>query len=313
MDTVKRKVQVVSQELSQDCSSDDEVSNREVVLDKTTSDTPKVTLNSTTIKNDHAVIWEKQQKYKPRKAMALVTTERTPLQIQRGALHRQKMSLDEGMNYHPSVKESPLRKIDSRDTPSSSFDKGSTHGSIHTIPDDIHHSPHCKKRHAANGQSAMTHDCQCKTKDKMNYVVIEDQSHKYEDCCSDNSILSCCSPTGTCPTIVCFRRKIKPPIRKRILDPEVKVEKEPLKKRLLRPLFTSVYILLALVAVVVTYSMVQDLINSMQNPVRSIHYHKVKNYTAPGKLVSLLNFKVCLSFQQMRHICVFINHKLNQK
>ena len=65
----------------------------------------------------------------------------------------------------------------------------------------------------------------------------------------------------------------------------VEVEEEPFRKRCSRACFTFIYILLATVAVVVTYSMIQDLINSMNNPVRSIHYRKVTDYDAPGEFI----------------------------
>ena len=65
-------------------------------------------------------------------------------------------------------------------------------------------------------------------------------------------------------------------------DLDIPYEDEPFRKRCSRACFTFVYILLATVAVVVTYSMIQDLINSMNNPVRSVHYKKVTDYEAPG-------------------------------
>ncbi len=46
----------------------------------------------------------------------------------------------------------------------------------------------------------------------------------------------------------------------------------------------ALYLLLALVAVVVTYSMITDLIHAMNHPVRSIRYKKVKEHEAPGKV-----------------------------
>ena len=56
------------------------------------------------------------------------------------------------------------------------------------------------------------------------------------------------------------------------------------------------YILLALVAVVVTYELVDTLIISLRHPVRSISYRKEKEYEAPGLilLVMLQNFLLSL-------------------
>lgn len=45
------------------------------------------------------------------------------------------------------------------------------------------------------------------------------------------------------------------------------------------------YILLALVAVVVTYELVDTLIISLRHPVRSISYRKEKEYEAPGLIL----------------------------
>lgn len=65
--------------------------------------------------------------------------------------------------------------------------------------------------------------------------------------------------------------------------------KDPPRKRCLRAFFNFLYILLAIIAIVVTYSMIQDLVTAMQNPVRSIHYKRVENYEAPGKDVCAIN------------------------
>ena len=57
---------------------------------------------------------------------------------------------------------------------------------------------------------------------------------------------------------------------------------EPLRKRILRPCLTLIYFLLVAIAVVVTYSMVTELVYSLNNPVRSIHYVRNDFYDAPG-------------------------------
>ena len=66
-------------------------------------------------------------------------------------------------------------------------------------------------------------------------------------------------------------------------DDDIYIQDDPFRKRCLRAFLNFIYVLLAIIAVVVTYSMIQDLITAMNNPVRSIHYLKVKNYDAPGK------------------------------
>ena len=57
----------------------------------------------------------------------------------------------------------------------------------------------------------------------------------------------------------------------------------PLKRQLMRGCFTFLCTMLAMIAVVVSYSMIVNLVESMNNPVRSIHYKQVKEYDAPGK------------------------------
>ncbi|XP_064632728.1 proton-activated chloride channel-like isoform X2 [Lineus longissimus] len=54
------------------------------------------------------------------------------------------------------------------------------------------------------------------------------------------------------------------------------------RQQCIRTFFTFIYILLAVVAVVFTYALIYDLVNSMNNPVRSIHYSAVERYDAPG-------------------------------
>ncbi|XP_074645017.1 proton-activated chloride channel-like [Tubulanus polymorphus] len=49
--------------------------------------------------------------------------------------------------------------------------------------------------------------------------------------------------------------------------------------------FTFIYIILAIIAVVFTYSLIYDLVKAMNHPVRSIHYRQVKEYEAPGIVV----------------------------
>ena len=57
------------------------------------------------------------------------------------------------------------------------------------------------------------------------------------------------------------------------------------RKMCIGTLFAFIHLLLALLAVFATYSMVKDLITSMKNPVRSVHYRKVTDYEAPGEYV----------------------------
>ena len=64
-------------------------------------------------------------------------------------------------------------------------------------------------------------------------------------------------------------------------DAEV-LREEPLSKRLFRACFTLVYVGLVAVAVIVTYSMVRELVHSLKHPVRSINFKKNDFYEAPG-------------------------------
>ena len=97
-----------------------------------------------------------------------------------------------------------------------------------------------------------------------------------------------CAKSKCCCCTNWFRkRNVKSP-EEFDLEKELYPEDDPFRKRCLRAFLTVAYILLALVAAVVTYSMVQDLITSMRNPVRSIHYKKVEHYDAPGKVIIVL-------------------------
>ena len=71
------------------------------------------------------------------------------------------------------------------------------------------------------------------------------------------------------------------------VDLETLYEKEPLRKRAQRACFTFIYIILATVAVLATYSMVNDLVVSVRNPVRSVHYKVTDEYRAPGQYIHL--------------------------
>ena len=101
----------------------------------------------------------------------------------------------------------------------------------------------------------------------------ESKSHKS---CSDG----CCC----CPKLL-RKRQVKNN-EGYDLEKELYPEDDPFRKRCLRVSFNFVYVLLVLVAAVVTYSMIQDLITSMRNPVRSILHKKVEHYDAPGKVLS---------------------------
>ena len=73
------------------------------------------------------------------------------------------------------------------------------------------------------------------------------------------------------------------------------LREEPLRKRLLRACLTLVYVMLVAVAVVVTYSMVRELVHSLRHPVRSINFKRNDYYEAPGQYVSYtLTFKSSL-------------------
>lgn len=84
------------------------------------------------------------------------------------------------------------------------------------------------------------------------------------------------------PECACLKRRRKTPSE---ADPDdIYFEQDPFRKRCTRVCLNLVYILLALFAAVFTYSLIADLVKSMNNPVRSIHYHRVEDeYEAPGE------------------------------
>lgn len=55
------------------------------------------------------------------------------------------------------------------------------------------------------------------------------------------------------------------------------------KQRCYQMAIAGCYLLIAVIAIVVTYSMVTNLVHSLQYPVRSIKFNKVKEQTAPGE------------------------------
>ena len=68
-------------------------------------------------------------------------------------------------------------------------------------------------------------------------------------------------------------------------DPEAGVppQKPSTKERLYQIAIAMCYLLIAIIAIVVTYSMIANLVHSLQHPVRSIKYNKVDEHVAPGK------------------------------
>ena len=69
-------------------------------------------------------------------------------------------------------------------------------------------------------------------------------------------------------------------------DPETGVppQKPSTKERFYQIAIAMCYLLIAIIAIVVTYSMIANLVHSLQYPVRSIKYNKVKEHEAPGRL-----------------------------
>ena len=53
--------------------------------------------------------------------------------------------------------------------------------------------------------------------------------------------------------------------------------------RMTQVALTSLYVLLAVIAFVVTYSLIANLVEAMRHPVRSINYKKVDVHSAPGE------------------------------
>ena len=64
--------------------------------------------------------------------------------------------------------------------------------------------------------------------------------------------------------------------------------KPSLKERCYQIAIAGCYLLIAIIAIVVTYSMIANLVHSLQHPVRSIKYNKVEQHDAPGKVHFLL-------------------------
>ena len=63
----------------------------------------------------------------------------------------------------------------------------------------------------------------------------------------------------------------------------VEADDDIYRKICIGTLFAFIHLMLAIIAVFATYSMIKDLITSMKNPVRSVHYHSVDDYVAPGE------------------------------
>ena len=79
---------------------------------------------------------------------------------------------------------------------------------------------------------------------------------------------------------LCFGRR-RP--RERQSQEIKRLKAEARRQQCLNTFFTFIYILLAILAVVFTYSLVLDLLHSMKNPVRSLKYSHVQKYDPPGK------------------------------
>ena len=68
-------------------------------------------------------------------------------------------------------------------------------------------------------------------------------------------------------------------------DPEAGIppQKPSTKERFYQIAIAGCYLLIAIIAIVVTYSMIANLVHSLRHPVRSIKYNKVDEHVAPGK------------------------------
>ena len=91
-------------------------------------------------------------------------------------------------------------------------------------------------------------------------------------------------------------------------DPETGVppQKPSTKERFYQIAIAMCYLLIAIIAIVVTYSMIANLVHSLQHPVRSIKYNKVKEQEAPGRL----HLKIYLRILSNQITCVVSRIKL---
>ena len=144
------------------------------------------------------------------------------------------------------------------------------------------HSGNRLKKVTANGDMVLPHKFRKSRRDpeRLRYIYMEQEKSCASCACMSKkdtvgSTLSKFFPC--CPN----RRKETPDSE--LTEEDLYLEQDPFRKRCLRAFFNSVYVLLVLIAAVVTYSMVQDLITSMRNPVHSVHFDKVEEYDAPGR------------------------------
>ena len=185
----------------------------------------------------------------------------------------------------------PTQQTDTSQTPAST-----DNGAVIQEEDVVHtHKPSkkgSKLKKTANGTKVLPHKFRKSRRDPDRLRYIYMQQEREASCSSD----SCCSSFCPCCTkeilltklskcFPCCKKKPKEDDLGPLPDEDLYVEDDPLRKRCLRAFFNSVYVLLVLIAAVVTYSMIQDLITSMKNPVHSVHYNKVEDYNAPGKLL----------------------------
>ena len=139
-------------------------------------------------------------------------------------------------------------------------------------------------------------------RDRLDYIhvaSVEAQPRTRCLCCAGRRRGSEDDPKRDVKTINWFRlpwkKKRKPDTENAqdVCAEELYLEEDPFRKRCLRAFLNGIYVLMVVIAAVVTYSMVQDLINSMDNPVRSIHFNKVEEYDAPGMPIALLFYLYC--------------------
>ena len=149
----------------------------------------------------------------------------------------------------------------------------------HTSPPEspVKSTDHCSTRHAKSHNGSLKRSRKFQ---RQQSIFQLPRIQKRQPC-----TITCFSKTCRWPQLLTWSKCCEQKV-----DDDVEIEDEPFRKKCSRACFTFVYIALAAIAVFVTYSMIQDLVISMQYPVRSIQYTQVTEYEAPGRLLS---FKVC--------------------
>ena len=186
-------------------------------------------------------------------------------------------SNEENMNYSnnvsertpikPSLKSSNSNSVDGFHKKRNALNRQRSQVSFdHEHDDNVTDSSACLSHNADD------------SKDPAKYIVATDSSSVGSR--SSRSWMDVCCRLPRCFAVskCCKKEEPQDP-----LELQFQLRDDPFRKKCSRACLTFVYVLLAIIAVVVTYSMIADLVKSMNNPVRSIHYHKVKEYDPPGE------------------------------